>query len=311
MLLGATLFVCIYGSMGFHHLEGYTWSDSFYWTVTTMSTVGYGDFSPTTQLGRIHAMTVMVLGIGIFGLVLESLVSVLINASEKRKRGLINIKERKHILICGWSETVREAIMELEQQRQEVYILHNDLSVKDLIDQMDTETIFVKGDPTRWEDLQRARADQAAMIIIDLPTDSESLDCLITLRNRTEAKIVVEVERAENKPKFETAGADELTIPFVLSGRLIAQSFSKRFLARFVTEVLSTNIGISLQEIPVEEGAPYAGKYIRELAGGDILPELYIVAVGRDDHLLLDTRGDVTIQPGDRLICLQNGYREE
>ena len=310
MLAAMTAFVCGYGTVGFHFLEGYPWGESLYWTVTTMSTVGYGDFSPTTSWGRIHAMTVMVLGIGIFGLVLESLVSVLLNASEKRKRGMITIKDRGHILICGWSETVREAIQELQHLHQEVYLLHDSLEVRDMVEQMEAEVTFIKGDPTRWEDLQRAGADVAGMLIIDLPTDSESLDCLITVRRRTQARVVVEVERAENREKFRAAGADEVTIPFVLSGRLIAQSYSKRFLARFVTEVLSTDIGINLEEIEVEAGAPYVGKRIKELAGDEFLPDMYIVAVGREEHLLLDTSGGVTIQPGDRLICLKNGRQE-
>lgn len=306
ILFLSTFFVMLYGTTGFHYIEGYEWLESFYWTVTTMSTVGYGDYSPKTPLGRAHAMTIMVLGIGIFGLVIESFVSFLLNFSEKRKRGLIQITTKQHILICGWSESIREAILELQHHHNEIFLLNEDLDLKDIIDQMEAEVTFIKGDPTRSEDLRRARVEEASMIIIDLPTDSESLDALISIRNLTDTKIVVEVERAENREKFIKAGADEITIPFVLSGRLIAQSHSKKFLARFVTEVLSTSSGLNLEEIEVTKNEDYAGKKLSELAGGDILPDIYIIAVGRDKELFLDTRGEITIEPGDRLICLKN-----
>lgn len=293
-----------YGMVGFHFLEAKSWPDALYWTVTTMSTVGYGDLSPVTIPGRLHAMLLMVMGIGIFGLVVEGFISVLLEVSEKRKSGFIKVKEKNHILVCGWSETLRECVEELAAMKEEVYLLCDDQSVRQELEKVSPDFTYVKGDPTRWEDLERAGAGAASMVIIDLATDSQSLDCLLTLRDHTKARVVVEVERDENQQKFRRAGADELTIPFVLSGRLLAQSRKKRFLSRFVTEVVSTNIGMSLEEVAVEDGDQLAGKSLRELAGPEYLPDLQILAVGRGDDLIVDTRGELQIAPGDRLICL-------
>ena len=307
----AVMIALVYGMVGFHFLEDKSWPDALYWTVTTMSTVGYGDLSPGTPLGRIHAMFLMVMGIGIFGLVVEGFMSVLLEASEKRKSGLIKVKDKNHILICGWSETIRECLEELTAMKEEVYLLASDQSIRQEIEKIDREITYVQGDPTRWEDLERAGAARAGMIIVDLETDSQSLDCLITLRDRTEARIVVEVERQENQQKFRRAGADELTIPFVLSGRLLAQSRKKRFLSRFVTEVVSTNVGMSLEEVAIEDGGELVGKSLKDLAGAEYLPDYQILAVGRGDRLLVDTRGELKLAAGDRLICLTETVNAE
>ena len=302
----AVVVAVLYGTVGFHLLEpDNTWGEAFYWTITTMSTVGYGDFSPVTMLGRIHAMGLMVMGIGIFGLVVEGFLSILLEVSERRKTGLIKVKDKGHILLCGWSETVRECVLELETMGDDVYVLGTDPTIREELEKLDTHAIFVKGDPTRWEDLKRGGAESAAVIIVDLPTDSAALDCVITLRDRTSARIVVEVERAENQQKFKNAGADELTIPFVLSGRLMAQSKAKRFLTRFVTEVVSTSVGMSLEEVPVEDGDALAGKSLQELSGPEYLPDKYVVAVGRGSDLLMDTTGKLVVEANDRIICLK------
>lgn len=305
LVAAAVAFALAYGTLGFHFLEKQPWDDAVYWTVTTMSTVGYGDLSPTTGWGRVHAMFLMVMGIGIFGLVVESFISLLLEISERRRRGMIKVKQDEHILICGWSETIREVILESSKMGVDVFVLSSDPEVRDEVEQCSADATYIKGDPTRWEDLERAGVERAALVIIDLPTDSESLDCLITMRGRTEARIVAEVERAENRAKFEEAGADEMTIPFVLSGRLIAQSRTKRYIARFVTEVISTDVGMSLEEVVVGEGEEIVGKSIASLAGGQYLANAQVVAIGRGGKLLIDTTGALEVEAGDHLICLQ------
>jgi voltage-gated potassium channel len=305
VILAAVAFALAYGTLGFHFLEQQSWEDAVYWTVTTMSTVGYGDLSPASGWGRLHAMFLMVMGIGIFGLVVESFISLLLEISERRRRGMIKVKQQQHILICGWSETIREVIIECGKSEVDIFVLSADGEVRDELEALGAT--FVKGDPTRWEDLERAGVERAGLVIIDLPTDSESLDCLITVRGRTQARIIVEVERAENQPKFESAGADEMTIPFVLSGRLIAQSRTKRYITRFVTEVISTGIGMSLEEVVVHQGEPVCGKTLADLASDRFMADAQVVAVGRGGELLIDTSGKLTIEPDDHLLCLKQG----
>lgn len=50
----------------FHHVEGWTYFESYYYTIVTIATVGYGDFVPTTTIGRFAATVLILLGIGLF-----------------------------------------------------------------------------------------------------------------------------------------------------------------------------------------------------------------------------------------------------
>ena len=64
-LLGTTLFILFFGTMAYHHLEGWGYLDSLYFSIITLTTVGYGDFSPQTTGGKMFTIFYIFLGIGI------------------------------------------------------------------------------------------------------------------------------------------------------------------------------------------------------------------------------------------------------
>lgn len=66
-LIVAAFFVLLTtGTIIFHFLEGWKWLDAFYFSMITLATVGYGDFTPKTDLGKIFTMFYVISGIGIF-----------------------------------------------------------------------------------------------------------------------------------------------------------------------------------------------------------------------------------------------------
>lgn len=81
ILIGSTVF--------FHYQEGWNWIDSWFFTVTTVSTVGYGNLVPATDLGKIATTVLIFMGIGIFGLaatqVADQLVSRRVRMRERQR----------------------------------------------------------------------------------------------------------------------------------------------------------------------------------------------------------------------------------
>ncbi|MFZ2153682.1 MAG: potassium channel family protein [Candidatus Moraniibacteriota bacterium] len=65
-IVSVTLGMLISGTIVFHFLEGWRWLDSFYFCVITLATVGYGDLTPKTDLGKIATIFYIISGIGIF-----------------------------------------------------------------------------------------------------------------------------------------------------------------------------------------------------------------------------------------------------
>jgi voltage-gated potassium channel Kch len=66
-LFGAVALLLASGAQIYHRLEGWSYLDAFYFTIITLTTVGYGDFSPQTDLGKIFSMLYILIGLGIIG----------------------------------------------------------------------------------------------------------------------------------------------------------------------------------------------------------------------------------------------------
>jgi len=66
-LLGIVVLILASGAHIYHRLEGWSYLDALYFTVITLTTVGYGDFSPETSLGKLFSMLYILLGLGVLG----------------------------------------------------------------------------------------------------------------------------------------------------------------------------------------------------------------------------------------------------
>lgn len=65
-ILAFTVGMILWASVFYHFVEGWSWLDSVYFSVVTISTVGFGDFSPETAAGKIFTMAYIIVGLGIF-----------------------------------------------------------------------------------------------------------------------------------------------------------------------------------------------------------------------------------------------------
>ena len=96
-------------------VEGMTLVDTYYFLVTTATTVGYGDFSPQTTMGKFLGTAYMVVGIALLGIFLGKVTDMMVRVSSRRKRGLITMKGKVDLIIAGYpgEEKVKSIVAEL------------------------------------------------------------------------------------------------------------------------------------------------------------------------------------------------------
>ncbi|MDX2485406.1 MAG: potassium channel family protein [Pseudodonghicola sp.] len=70
-VLLSLIFVVGFGTVFFRHVEGWNWLDSYFFTVVTISTVGYGELVPATDLGKIGTTALIFIGLGVFAIAIQ------------------------------------------------------------------------------------------------------------------------------------------------------------------------------------------------------------------------------------------------
>lgn len=86
IIIGALVTVVALGTVFFHFIEGWSWLDAYFFTVVTLSTVGYGSLVPATALGKIAATVLIFTGLGIFAAAIQHFSNITIASRLRRRR---------------------------------------------------------------------------------------------------------------------------------------------------------------------------------------------------------------------------------
>jgi len=190
------LVVLAYGATGFLFFEqpanpDLGWNEAIWYAVVTVTTVGYGDYSPATIGGRyLVAIPLMFFGIGLLGYILSLAANALIEARSKEIKGMTKINLIDHLLICNYPNlnTIQRIIRELAAdgsfRDRDVVLIDDELEElpPPLRGLKDPEIRFVRGNPACQETLDRANVMYARdALILSKGTSGDARNVVITL----------------------------------------------------------------------------------------------------------------------------------
>lgn len=216
-------------------VEGLSLLDTYYFLVTTATTVGYGDISPKTGFGKVFVTVYMVVGIALLGLFLGKVTEVMVDISSRRKRGLIRMKDKIDLIITGYpsDDKVENIVAELRNDDR-----YKDLGIVCVNNQLEEKPAwmtalnvhFVKGVPSDGSVLERAGINTASTLLI-LANDSRRIEsddlstsvCAVVEKLRPEVRTIIEKVRKDGL-LFEVVNADtvvDVAAPSVLAQEIL------------------------------------------------------------------------------------------
>ncbi|MCB0171596.1 MAG: NAD-binding protein [Anaerolineae bacterium] len=232
--------------------------DAMWWSIVTLTTVGYGDIYPQTIGGRFIALVIMFGGIGVLAAFSATMASILVDRKLKEDRGMNTFKLKGHIILCEWNYKARNVVEELRADPQTAttpVVLIANIEQKPLKDE---NLFFIQGN-VNDETLERANLAQADTVVIlgDEKIDASTRDAKVILTTLTieslnpKAYTIAELIDRENIRHCKRANVDEVVVASELGSSLIAQTTLDHGLASIISEILRTNDGSELYRVPV------------------------------------------------------------
>ena len=321
-VLGLALLCIILNSVIFYFFErnqrnGLTLWDSVWMSFTTITTVGYGDYSATTVGGRVATMVLLYLvGLACFPYVITQIVDIAVEGQNNRRYGLIDCRDLvdDHILIVNFPSELKVAAI-IDQLASDP--VTSDRSLVILADNIEEipfnnpNVFFVRGSPLQDESLNRANVARAyASVILTPQTDEHAADAItssiVSLIETLNPKVrtIVECSSIGHLPLFRAFNCDAVIPTRNIAAKVLAQEVRDHGLSHAIAELLTQAEGSELYTETIE----VEGFHFNELQSllMKLGAQVILVGVIRSSKHWINPPPDFEIQPTDRLILISN-----
>ena len=282
-----------------------SFSDIVYFTMITVSTVGYGDIVPVSTRARLlDALVITPIRLGIWILFLGTAYQLIIRQYLEGYR-MAKLQETlsRHIIICGFGHTGMSAAKELMARGVNAEQI---LVIDTLEERVRLAGSFgiaaIQADASQETVLADAVIGKAKAVIIAAGRDDSSALTLLTARHlNPTVRIIVSAKEEEKVKLFKQGGADAIVSPATFGGYIIAAAVDHGHMVQYLDDLLTAGGQVRLLERTVRPDE--IGKTPADLKP-DVLLRLYR---GGTMLSLLELEQARRLQAGDILVLLTTG----
>jgi voltage-gated potassium channel len=297
------------GTLGFVLIEQYPVFDAFYMTLTTVTTVGYGEIRTLSRAGRIFNSFLILFGVIMMLLAIGAMTQTVIELELNQffgKRRIKNMIEKleNHFIVCGFGRVGRGAADELKLAGVPFVVVDRD---DDRVENaIKAGMLAVLADASRDETLLDVHVDRARGLIATLSSDADNLFVILsakTLNPRLHLSARVAEETSEQKLK--RAGADFVFAPYNSTGHRMAQALLKPHVQQFLN-FTTQNVGLDagIEQVLVAEHSMFVG---HSLADMQVRRELGVIVLAirkATGQMFFNPSAESKISGGDHLIVM-------
>ena len=300
------------GTLGFSYIEGWPLFDSFYMTLMTLTTVGFGEVHPLSHAGRVFASFLMLAGvttvfvsIAVLGETLLRLEMTDYFGRKRRDRMLKDISG--HYIVCGAGRVGRSVIQELLRSEATVVLIDNALERARW--GTDKGVITMVGDATKDEVLRGARVDTAKGLVAAIASDAENVYVALSAKVlNPQLVIAARASDEQAEEKLKRAGASTVFTPYSFIGHRLAQSLLRPHVSSFLDVASafrqSSDLDLAIEQLQIEPTSSMAAKTLEQLRLGSEYGVIVLAVQRKNGSMHFNPSADMRIEPGDVLIAM-------
>ena len=275
------------GTLGFYFLtnafsptnEQIDILDSLYFSVISLTTVGYGDNldlllldEPGRTYGIVFTVSYLLVGYGVllwaFSTVIANFVGGTLSGLIKRRDILRKIEKLKnHIVLCGIGKTGITIITELIQTNNQFVLIDIDESQIEHTKTLSgfEDMLYIVGDPAEEDILKKAGIERARGIICNLADDKENVFLTLTSRSlNKDIRIVSRAYEQKNRQKLIRAGTNRVVFPSQIGAFRMVSEMIRPTVVTFLDKMLREGSTKRVSEVTLSDTSKYVGQALRE-----------------------------------------------
>lgn len=302
--------ITIMGTIGFKVFSTnpeVTWIDCLFMTVTTMTTVGYGEIVPLGQGGRLFVIIFLMTGFAVVSYGAIEIGQWLFSAEmrtflEKRHMDKEIQKLRDHFIVCGFGRMGWTVCEHLRARERQFVVIDTDEALL-RSGCAGQSWLYVVGDASDDHVLRHAGIDRAKALATVLPTDADNVYVALTARLlSSKIEIIARASDDAAALKIERAGANRVVSPYSTGAQKIARFMLNPNIEDFLEIADHKGQDLELADVQISRDSPYVGKKLMETD----LRDAGVMIVGirrRNGERLMPPPGNAVIESGDCLFA--------
>jgi voltage-gated potassium channel len=305
--IGALVAIVIIGVIGYMAIEGWTFLDAIYMTITTITTVGFREVQPLSEAGRIFTMVLIIFGVGGALYVLTSIMGYILEGQFGLTMGRRRMKNRisrlkEHFILCGYGRVGQEIAQAFSEEGVPFVVIANNEQHVARAEKEGYLCLF--GDATSDEVLKEAGVERAHGLVAAVGTDTDNTFITLSARElRPDLFIEARSSSPESEGKLRRAGADRVISPHAIGGRRMAMLALRPAVVDFIdTVTYGRGRELELENVDVAGGSPLVGRTMTQARSKDGITVLAMRK--KSGKLLANPPGEEIIEDGDRLIVI-------
>jgi voltage-gated potassium channel len=303
--------VLLLGTAGYRIIEGRPLFESFYMTLISLTTVGYGEVWPLTSRERVFTSVLLLVGVTVvfasIGIMSDLVLQLELENFFGRKRTQRMLKRlNNHYIVCGAGRVGRGVIRELQRGGAPVVLIDASAERATWADEINVPTLIA--DATLDKTLLEAGIHKAKGLVAAIGSDAENVYVTLTARGlNPKLLIAARATDEQAEDKLRRAGAATVFTPYTFIGHRLAQAMLRPHVLSFLdvaSAFKGAHLDLDLEQVRVSESSSVAEKTLEQSRLRQRFGVIVLAIMRNDGAMTFNPSGQATIHGADVLIVM-------